>query len=154
MVVRSINVNAMQILDATLALIVAAATFGAASSRLTAQTPAHTTGPEIERVDFRGVRSVPMQEVQRVVATRASSLIRKHHLDPGQLGRDVAALHDFYWRRGFREVAVDTTVSPSGRGVAVTFDVREGPRLGGVLFADGAVVGPGAGQCPRSAWAR
>ena len=100
---------------------------GAPSGRLTAQTTAHTTAPEIERVDFRGVRSVPIEEVRRVVATKASSLIRKHHLDPRQLERDVATLHDLYWRRGFREVAVDTTVSPSGGGVAVTFDVREGP---------------------------
>jgi len=117
----------MRILDATLALLVAAATFGATSSPLTAQTAARTTGPEIERVEFRGVRSVSMKQVQGVVATRASSIIRKRHLEPGQLERDVASLHDFYWRHGLREAAIDTTVRPSGRGVAVTFDVNEGP---------------------------
>ena len=126
-VVRSINVNAMRILDATLALIAAAATFGATSGPLTAQTAARATGPEIERVDLRGVRSLPENEVQAVLATKATSLIRKRHLEPGQLERDVASLHDFYWRHGFREVAIDTTVRPSGRGVAVTFDVHEGP---------------------------
>ena len=123
---RSINVNAMRILDATLALIAAAASFGAISSRLTAQTGARTTGPEIERVDLLGVRSVPEKQVRRVVATRASSLGRKRHLEPGALARDVASLREFYWRHGFREVAVDTLVRPSRGGVAVTFDVREG----------------------------
>src|SRR5262245_8698587 len=119
--------DSMRLIDATVALVVAAAIFGVTSGPLTAQTPAHTTGPEIEHVDFRGVRSVPLQQVQRAVVTRASSAIRKRHLEPGQLERDLASLHDFYWRHGFREVAVDTAVRPSGRGVAVTFDVREGP---------------------------
>src|SRR3954468_19391322 len=117
----------MRLIGATVAVVVAAAIFGVTSVPVAAQTPAHTTGPEIERVDFRGVRSVPLHAVERAVATRASSLIGKHHLEPGQLERDVTALHDFYWRRGFRDVAVDTTVRPSGRGVAVTFDVSEGP---------------------------
>ena len=117
----------MRILDATLALIIAAATLGATSSRLAAQDTARATGPEIERVDLRGVQSVPEKQVRRVIATRASSLGHKRHLEAGALGRDVASIHDFYWRRGFREVAVDTIVRPSNRGVAVTFDVREGP---------------------------
>jgi len=121
------RLNPIRLIDATLALVVAAATFGATSSQLTAQTAARTTAPEIEHVDFRGVRAVPMAQVQRAVVTRASSSFRKHHLEPGQLERDVASLHDFYWRHGFREVAVDTTVRPSGRGVAVAFDVNEGP---------------------------
>jgi outer membrane protein assembly factor BamA len=117
----------MQIRDATLAIVVAAATFGAASNRLSAQTAAPTTGPEIKQVDLRGVRSLPAKQVRRVVATRASSLARKRHLEPGALARDVAGLRDFYWRHGFREVVVDTLVRPSNGGVAVTFDVREGP---------------------------
>ena len=117
----------MRLIGATAAIIVAAALFGVTSGPVAAQTPAHATGPEIERVDFRGVRSVLMHEVQRAVRTRASSFIEKHHLEPGQLGRDVTALHDLYWRHGFREVLVDTTVHPSGSGVAVTFDVSEGP---------------------------
>jgi outer membrane protein assembly factor BamA len=116
----------MQILDAVLALTVAA-TVGATCSPLTAQTPTQPTLPEIERVEFRGVRSLPVREAQAVVSTVASSVIRKRHLEPGQLERDVASLHDFYWRHGYREVAIDTTVRPSGRGVAVTFDVSEGP---------------------------
>ena len=117
----------MRLIDASLALVAVAAIAGVASNPLTAQTAASRSGPEIERVDFRGVRSVPMEQVRSVVVTRASSIFRKRRLEPGQLERDVAALHDLYWRRGFREVAVDTTVRPSGRGVAVTFDVSEGP---------------------------
>jgi outer membrane protein assembly factor BamA len=117
----------MQILDATLALIVAAATFGATSTRLSAQAVAPTTRPEIERVDLRGVRSVPVKQVRRVVATRASSLVRKRYLEPGELAGDVARIRELYWRRGFREVAVDTIVRRSHGSVAVTFDVREGP---------------------------
>jgi len=117
----------MRLLDASLALIVAAATVGATTGQLTAQTAARTSGPQIEYVVFRGVRSVPVRQVQRAVVTKASSPFRKHYLELGQLERDIASLHDFYWRHGFRDVAVDTTVRPSGRGVAVTFDVHEGP---------------------------
>ena len=124
---RSINVNAMQILDATLAFIVAAATVGATSGRLTAQIVASTTRPEVERVDLRGVRSLPEKQVRGVLTTRASSLVRKRHLEPGELARDVARVGELYWRHGFREVVVDTIVRPSNHGVAVAFDVREGP---------------------------
>ena len=183
----------MRLIDATLVLVVVTATAGLTGSRLTAQTATRATGREIERVEFRGVRSVPMEQVQRVLTTRASSVIRRRHLEPGQLASDVAGLHDLYWRHGFRDVAVDTTVSQNQLGPRVlrvrgedlvangctdasiadgSCDPNAVPRgvfspqpvgatallegsvelrkrlvwrLGGVLFADGAVVGPGAG---------
>ena len=109
----------MRLIDATLVLVVVTATAGLTGSRLTAQTATRATGREIERVAFRGVRSVPMEQVQRVLTTRASSVIRRRHLEPGQLASDVAGLHDLYWRHGFRDVAVDTTVSQNQLGPRV-----------------------------------
>jgi outer membrane protein assembly factor BamA len=129
--------------DIIIALIVATTLSAATGCELGAQTAARTPGPEIERVEFRGVRSVPIDQAKRAImttptscrlwlltplcrVTRGSLLVRKHYLDAGQLERDVVSLRDFFWRRGFREVQVDTTVRPARPGVAVTFDVREG----------------------------
>jgi outer membrane protein assembly factor BamA len=117
----------MQVLDATVALVVVTAIFGATGRELGAQTAGSSARREVERVELRGVRSVPVEQVRRVLQTRASSLLRKRYLAEGALERDVAGLRDFYGRRGFREVQVDTIVRPSRHGVAVTFDVREGP---------------------------
>jgi outer membrane protein assembly factor BamA len=129
----------------TVITLIAATTFSAATGcELGAQTAGRTPGPEIERLELRGVRLVPIEQVKRAMETRptacrlwlltplcrvmrASLLVRKHYLDSAQLARDVVSLRDFYWRRGFREVQVDTSVQPSRHGVAVTFDVQEGP---------------------------
>jgi outer membrane protein assembly factor BamA len=112
----------------TIIALVAAVTFSAPTCRaLGAQAAGRAQGPEIERVDLVGVRSLPVKQVRQVVTTRASSLVRKRHLEPGALERDVGRLRDFYWRHGFRAVVVDTTVRRSSGGVAVTFRVQEGP---------------------------
>src|SRR5688500_14279241 len=120
--------------------MVATASAWSTGGGLVAQT-AVGARPEIEHVAFRGVRSVPVDQVRRIVATRASYcrswllsplcrvapssfFVRKHYFDRGELASDVTRLRDFYWRRGFREVHVDTIVRPSRRGVVVTFDVR------------------------------
>jgi outer membrane protein assembly factor BamA len=106
-----------------------------------AQAARTTTRPEIRRVELRGVKSVPVEHVKRQLTTRESScrlepltsicrvvrsLVRKRYLEPGQVERDVARIRDFYRQRGFRQAQIDTMVRPTGRGVTVTFDVREG----------------------------
>ncbi len=146
----------MQILDATIALATVTAILGATGGALGAQAAARTARPEIERVDFRGVRSVPLQQLRRVVLTRPTScylgplaplcrvmhtapFVRKRYLEPGALERDVGRLREFYWRSGFREAQVDTAVRPARHGVAITFDVREGlPTLVDTIAVDQA----------------
>ena len=126
--------------------MVATASAWPTSGGLVAQTAGSATRSEVEHVELRGVRSVPADQVGRIVATRASYcrswlispmcrvarsslFVRKHYFDRAELASDVTRLRNFYWRRGFREVQVDTIVRPSRRGVVVTFDVREGPPI-------------------------
>src|SRR5256885_8742334 len=54
------------------------------------------------------------------------SLWQKQYLDRDQLRLDVLRIRVYYWRSGFREATVDTSVTPHGKGVNVTFDVHEG----------------------------
>ncbi len=51
----------------------------------------------------------------------------RHYLDRAELPRDALRVQVFYWLHGYRHAAVSTAVKPSGRGVAVTFAVTEGP---------------------------
>lgn len=100
--------------------------------------------PEIDRVDFRGLRSVPESQARLVITSKASYcrlpplapvcrfvrsafFVRHHVLEPGELERDVVNLRGLLWQRGFREATVDTIVRPSRHGVAITFDINEGP---------------------------
>jgi outer membrane protein assembly factor BamA len=113
------------------------------ASNLHAQNPVRQPHPLVERLSFEGVTSVSKRELQRTLSTEAtrcrtfllqpfcaisnSSIFEiKRYLDREQLSRDVLRIAVFYWLRGFRQVAIDTTVTARGRGVAVTFNVTEG----------------------------
>ncbi|HSL72391.1 MAG TPA: BamA/TamA family outer membrane protein, partial [Longimicrobiales bacterium] len=61
------------------------------------------------------------------ILTRNHLFEFRHKLDREELGKDLLRVKVFYWLRGFRHAQVDTTVTPKGRGVAVTFNVTEGP---------------------------
>lgn len=108
-----------------------------------ARTAARGPSPLVERLSIEGVSSVSKTELRRTLSTEATKcrtfLLRpfcalsnssifeiKHYLDRDQLERDVLRIAVFYWLRGFRQVTVDTTVTPRGRGAAVTFKVTEG----------------------------
>jgi len=138
------RLRGLVIRDIAIAVIAAMAFAGVTSRELHAQAAGRTGHPEIDRVELRGVRSVPVEQARRALASqesrcrfalfaplcrvvRSQSLVRKQYLEAGELARDVARLRDFYWQRGFRDAQVDTTVRPSRHGVAITFDVREGP---------------------------
>jgi len=100
--------------------------------------------PEVRKLVFTGVDHVDVNELERTIATRASkcrSLVikpfclashsstveDKHYLDRSELRRDLLRVRLFFWKRGFRETEVDTTVTPTGKNqVTVTFAVREG----------------------------
>lgn len=107
-------------------------------------TDAEDETPLVERLTFEGVESVEEDEIAGTLATEAtrcyvfllkplcalthSKLFEaRKYLDRDQLRRDMLRIKVFYWRRGFRHAQVDTAVAPRGRGVAVTFQVAEGP---------------------------
>jgi outer membrane protein assembly factor BamA len=60
--------------------------------------------------------------------SKASYLYTRNYLDHKELERDVLRVRVFYWKRGYREVEVDTAVVPRGSNqVGVTFLIKEGP---------------------------
>ena len=112
---------------------------------LSAQAPSPTKNPspEVLKLVIRGVKNVNKHDLELSVATQASRcrsfllepfclfskspiLVEKHYLDHNDLRLDVLRMRVYYWRAGYREATVDTAVTPSGKGVAVTFDVHEG----------------------------
>ena len=58
--------------------------------------------------------------------SKSPIFVEKHYLDRQEFQRDVLRLRVYYWRSGYREATVDTSVTPNGKGVTVTFNVHEG----------------------------
>jgi outer membrane protein insertion porin family len=100
--------------------------------------------PLIEQRVFNGVENVNAKDLGNTLSTQPTkcrafflkplcSLTHNHlfetrnWLDRDQLRRDVLRIKVYYWLRGFRHTQVDTVVAEKGRGVSVTFNVREGP---------------------------
>jgi outer membrane protein assembly complex protein YaeT len=110
-----------------------------------AQTTAASTGnPEITQLSLKGVHSVDQNDLRLNIATdeshcssvllrpicvfSKSPLFYKHvTLDRAELSRDMLRVLVYYFRRGYRQAQVDTTVVPAGRhAVHVTISVNEG----------------------------
>jgi outer membrane protein assembly complex protein YaeT len=92
-----------------------------------------TEGPEvrISRIDFSGNASIESRELEGKIETRAYFII----LSPGtfdeeMLGRDLAALRNYYIDQGFLDVKVDRELefTPDKTRLTVHFLVEEGPR--------------------------
>lgn len=102
--------------------------------------------PEVRKLRFRGVKAVDKDELRQSIATEASgcksflfritaclvtksrAVYERQYLDREEFTRDVVRLRVFYWKRGYREAQVDTTVRQAGRGkVDITFTIVEGP---------------------------
>lgn len=101
--------------------------------------------PEVVRLRLNGVKSVDKDELVLSIATEQSRcrgllfrpicwiskspyFFERNYLDREELARDLLRIRVFYWKRGFRDAQVDTTVTPRGRDdVEVTFDIVEGP---------------------------
>ncbi len=112
-----------------------------------AQLPLHDVAPapEVRDVQFAGVSdAIDVRELQASIyteSTRCRSIIlvpfcrftryrgfeERHYLNRQELKRDVLRIRVFYYREGFREAQVDTTVTRISDGqVVVRFDIREG----------------------------
>jgi outer membrane protein insertion porin family len=108
-----------------------------------ARSPVEQEHPEVKKLVLAGVKSVDPKELERNIATEPSQCINmlvnalfcwwthapafweRHHLHREEMKRDILRIRVFYWKRGYRHTEVDTLVTPSGDGVAVTFNIRE-----------------------------
>lgn len=131
-------------------LLTVLALVASASSSLGAQPGARGASemerPEVRAVDFRGVAHADVSELKASVATEASTcanfLLRftvcpfthspavynRRYLNREELARDILRLRVHYWRRGYREAAVDTVVNQlNDATVKVAFVIAEGP---------------------------
>jgi outer membrane protein assembly factor BamA len=102
--------------------------------------------PLVKKVNVRGVKSVDEDELRQSLATRASgcrsllvtflcaindwdAVYQHEFLDRQEFRKDVLRIKVFYWKRGFREADVDTTIvaRPGKKDeVRVSFRVTEG----------------------------
>jgi len=115
---------------------------------LASQTPSTSGEPpktEVDQLVFKGVKAVDVNELKSSIYTDASHctsmvltpfcwithahyVYTRKYLDHDELKRDVLRTKVFYWKRGYRETAVDTLVTPKGEDDAiVTFLITEGP---------------------------
>jgi outer membrane protein assembly factor BamA len=106
-----------------------------ASAQLLACQPGE---PEVRALDFKGNHALKDDDLSQIIATTTSSFTRrafrffgeKRCLDRDELARDIARVKLYYKLRGYWEAQVDTVVKRRGNGgVAVTFDVVEGPPI-------------------------
>lgn len=103
------------------------------------------TRPEIKEVNFKGVKSVPVNDLRNALTTRESScvaaiykpacwvgitspIIYDHrYLDQEEFKKDWIRVLVFYFRRGYRDAKVDTIVKRTGDEVRITWTITEGP---------------------------
>jgi outer membrane protein insertion porin family len=132
------------------AAVVRGLLFGASGAAAVAPVGAQTTKgsvtkPEITKLTFTGVKSVDLDELRQNLAiddshclslvlkpiclfTKSGTFYHRAFLDRQELARDMLRARVFYYRRGFRDAQVDTTVTRAGKdAVHVTFTVQEGP---------------------------
>jgi outer membrane protein assembly factor BamA len=105
-----------------------------------------TPRPEVARVDFVGVSDqVDLKDLQASIytePTRCRTIVlypfcrftnyrgfeERHYLDRTEFQRDVIRIRVYYYRIGFREATVDTSVTVlNEKQVAVRFEIHEGP---------------------------
>lgn len=124
-------------------LVAAAVTL--APSFLIAQRGDQREAPEVRDLELNGVDRVSERDLERSIATtqsecrslllmpfcmvsRSPTFWDKKYLDRDELRRDVLRVLVFYWKRGYREAQLDTSVVRLREGqVRVVFDIREGP---------------------------
>lgn len=99
--------------------------------------------PEVRRLDIKGVKQVDLHDLTMSISTQASkcrslllepfclvsrspTFFDRHYLNETEFQRDVLRIRLYYWKRGYRDTDVDTSVVKSGpRQVHVAFTVHE-----------------------------
>src|SRR6185436_11989737 len=105
---------------------------------------AQIEAPEVRKLTFEGVEHVDKSDLEKSLSTQASkckslfvqvfcwfsrspAFVDRFYLDDDELRRDVLRVRLYYWKRGYRETAVDTAIARTGtRQIAVTFKITEG----------------------------
>ncbi len=109
------------------------------------QTAARDSLPVVKRLNFEGNAAFSDDDIKRAIVTRQSgcksfllsplcwvgfgAFKRTERLQPRELRTDVLRIQIFYFRRGYRRVAVDTSVVRAGGSIDVTFLITEGPPI-------------------------
>lgn len=111
---------------------------------LAATAPSQLGAQEVRKLYIKGATHVDVRDLQRSLSTqatrcrgllltpicllnRSSLFVERHYLEKAELRRDVTRIRLYYWKRGYRETAVDTTVErPDSQNVRITFNVNEG----------------------------
>lgn len=101
--------------------------------------------PEVTKLRFQGVNVMEVEELRESVSTEASHcksfvlkpfcwitkskyVYEKKYLNHDELARDVLRIRVFYWKRGYRDAQVDTSVVEAGKNkVQIAFRITEGP---------------------------
>jgi outer membrane protein insertion porin family/translocation and assembly module TamA len=114
-----------------------------APGRAQSKSPAKDPSPEVMKLTVKGVKHVDQHDLEQSIQTHASKCISffltpfclvsrspvlwdKYYLDRDEFRRDVLRMRVYYWKRGYREATVDTSIAPDKKGVAITFQVHEG----------------------------
>src|SRR5204863_558255 len=120
-------------------------TLAVSPQRVTAQNThdMQREAPEVRQLVFNGVAHIDVRDLERSISTQATkcrSLVLapfcllshggtfqdRHYFDASEFRRDVLRIRLYYWKRGYRDAEVDTSVVRTGRRmVRVTFDVHE-----------------------------
>jgi len=125
-------------------LVVALILLLQATTEVRAQSAQEEESPLVEQVKFSGVQAIGKRALQDSIATQptrcrglllrpfcwvsgAPYFVEYHRLDRTELARDELRIRAIYFRAGYREARVSSALSPHGAGVAVTFEVDEGP---------------------------
>jgi outer membrane protein insertion porin family/translocation and assembly module TamA len=97
----------------------------------------------VKKLVITGVKHVDQHDLEKSIATQPSKcrsfllepfclvsgspiFVEHHYLDRDDFRRDVLRIRVYYWRHGYREATVDSSITPNGKGVTVTFGVHEG----------------------------
>ena len=114
-----------------------------AAPRVSAQDAEQRESPEVRKLRILGVENVDKTDLSKSISTRPSRcrnfiyqifcvfskspvFVEKFYLDREELRRDVLRIKVYYWKRGFREAEVDTSITRNSNGVTVTFGIHEG----------------------------
>ncbi|MEP6493991.1 MAG: BamA/TamA family outer membrane protein [bacterium] len=110
---------------------------------LATAVPSQLCAQEVRKMYVKGVQHVDVRDLTRSISTqptkcrsllltpfcllnRSSLFMDRHTLDETELRRDVLRMRLYYWKRGFRETQVDTTVDRHDpHNIRVTFTVTE-----------------------------
>lgn len=141
------SARALAALASLAALLVAAPALRAQTFR---DDRGQTERREVREVRVQGTDALDRDDVEEALATKASGCLsllfrpfclftkspavyQRRYFEQAEFERDVVRLLVFYYKRGYRDAKVDTSVTRAGRGagsrgaVRVTFRVTEGP---------------------------